>query len=306
MKEQADSSHPTAPKRDGLTIPWSGLSTTLGVITLTAVGTLAVVTTVKEVDTLSTIALALAVLSFAAQLIVTLIQAQQASRLSAETQAALTEVRATTSSLLTNQRDQFNTVLKAALQLAIPAAVDDVQQASDSDTSEDAEDRESRAVELETAIKSRLDEALTQFGRELLTKPPSQIVVRRSTPLKTRIADQDEWNDRLATFPEREEGQPVAEILKALPPRSIAALGRLTGQADRSSLPNRAVRYRKRPGKSSGAIDSLADAGLVKVIPLEVETDGTERITAELTPKGITAARILRATGDRPDWVEGL
>jgi len=76
------------------------LTVILGVISLASLGTLAVITSVKNVDELSTVALALAVVSFAAQLIVTLAQGQTSAQVNRETMAALTEMRATTNSLL--------------------------------------------------------------------------------------------------------------------------------------------------------------------------------------------------------------
>ncbi|WP_146766759.1 hypothetical protein [Micromonospora noduli] len=88
---------------------------------------------------LSTIALALAVLAFAAQLIVSLAQAQgsaqqltQTERVNSETQSALAEVRSTANALLTNQSDQFNKVLSALLRSATEDAVREVAEAASS------------------------------------------------------------------------------------------------------------------------------------------------------------------------------
>ncbi|WP_148272159.1 hypothetical protein [Micromonospora maris] len=126
-----------ATRRPGLHIPWSGLSLGLFAISMTSIGTLIVVVSIKDVDLLSTIALALAVLAFAAQLIVSLAQAQgsaqqltQTERVNTETKSALSEVKSTANALLTNQSDQFNKILSALLRSATEDAVREVAEAS--------------------------------------------------------------------------------------------------------------------------------------------------------------------------------
>jgi hypothetical protein len=126
-----------AQKRPGLTVPWSGLSLGLFVLSLASLGTLSVVASIKDVDLLSTVALALALLAFAAQLIISLAQAQgsaqqlnQSERVNTETKSTLAEVRSTTKALLTNQSDQFNKVLSALLRQATENAVREVAGAS--------------------------------------------------------------------------------------------------------------------------------------------------------------------------------
>ncbi|GAA2555381.1 hypothetical protein [Mycolicibacterium diernhoferi] len=278
---------------------------TLAVLAVAALGTLAVVVPVKNVDALSTIALALAVLSFAAQLIVTLVQAQQASQVSAETQAALTEMRATNSSLLANQRDHVGVLLKAALQQAIPAAVDDVSQSADGDTDEDASDLEARSAELETAIKVRMEQALAEAEAQLAQSS----AVRASPSIKPLLSTssstaQKEWDALLSTFPSDDEGQPVAELLRKLPPRAVSALGRL--MADAAKSPSRRVIYRKRPDSAASGMDDLVQNGLAEILSIKMNKDGSENRICRLTPAGITAARILRARGERPDWATDL
>ncbi|WP_433387136.1 hypothetical protein [Micromonospora sp. KLBMP9576] len=124
-------------KRPGLHVPWSWLSLSLFVVSVTSLGTLSVIVSVKDVDLLSTIALALAVLAFAAQLIVSLAQAQgsaqqltQTERVNSQTQSALAEVRSTANALLTNQSDQFNKILSALLRSATEDAVREATEAS--------------------------------------------------------------------------------------------------------------------------------------------------------------------------------
>jgi hypothetical protein len=56
---------PSQNRKPGLTIPWAWLSVGLFMLAISAIGTLAVITKRTNADTLSTIALALAVLAFA-------------------------------------------------------------------------------------------------------------------------------------------------------------------------------------------------------------------------------------------------
>jgi hypothetical protein len=99
---------------------------------------LAVVASVQNVDALSTVALALAVLAFAAQLIVSLAQANsgaqqiaQSERIYAETQSALTELRAASHSQLSNQKEIVAHLLQAALPSVAQEISDDVEVSSD-------------------------------------------------------------------------------------------------------------------------------------------------------------------------------
>lgn len=97
--------------RYGPRIGWGILTVCLSIFSVACLGSLVVVATVKNADALSTVALALAVISFAAQLIVPLVQGHSTAQLNAETQAALTGIRTAADSLLTKQSGQFETML---------------------------------------------------------------------------------------------------------------------------------------------------------------------------------------------------
>ncbi|MEU1884218.1 hypothetical protein ABZ491_01880 [Micromonospora rifamycinica] len=135
--EQINFVEQRAAQHPGLHVRWSWLSLGLLVLAVTSAGTLSVVVGIKDVDILSTVALALAVLAFAAQLIVSLAQAQgsaqqltQTERVNSETRSALAEVKSTANALLTNQSDQFNQVLSALLRSATEDAVREATEAS--------------------------------------------------------------------------------------------------------------------------------------------------------------------------------
>ncbi|MEU7570495.1 hypothetical protein [Micromonospora sp. NPDC049240] len=136
-----------------------------------SLGTLAVIVSIKDVDVLSTIALALAVLAFAAQLIVSLAQAQgsaqqlsQTERINSQTQSTLAEVRSTAHALLTNQSDQFNKVLAAALRTVTESAVREVAEATGDTNASDGSTNQLRALdptEIAVEVERRLRGALT-------------------------------------------------------------------------------------------------------------------------------------------------
>jgi transcription-repair coupling factor (superfamily II helicase) len=118
-----------------LSVPWRLVSLGLVVLTVASLAALVTVASINDADELSTVALALAVLAFAAQLVISLAQAQAATRQEAEnrriasdTQAALAEIRATTAGLMSTVGTQYDRVLEAALR-ALPTAV--AQQAED-------------------------------------------------------------------------------------------------------------------------------------------------------------------------------
>ena len=102
------------------------------ILTITSLGTLAVVVKKEAADTLSTIALALAILSFSAQLSsCSLKRTMGCCKLLSRpcecyTIASLAEIRPPVTRCFQTQTEQFGTVLHAALKIAIPAAVEDV------------------------------------------------------------------------------------------------------------------------------------------------------------------------------------
>jgi hypothetical protein len=273
----------------GLTLSWGWLSIALGVLAAGSLGTLVVVTSIKNLDTLSTVALALAVISFAAQLIVTTVQSYQSSQVNADTKSALADMRATTSSLLTNQRDQFDKVLHAALQTAIPAAVQDVERHDDSDSDEGL--AADRIKELEDRLTVRFNEALGSFKG----LSPIKAQVPAPSPAPTRDS---KLLDLLSTYPEQEEGKPVVELIGKMGARGLAALGQVGSNVQRNPRTDRTLRFRRSAGISPG-MKELVDSGILR----EVADENSRALVFELTPTGMTALRLLMGAGDKPDWV---
>lgn len=99
---------------DNVVIPWQRVAFASGLVAVAALATLVVVTAVKQSDLLSTVALALAILAFAAQLAIAIVQSQAAveqrgrlEQINGDTRALLADIRATTSGVLTTVQTHF-------------------------------------------------------------------------------------------------------------------------------------------------------------------------------------------------------
>ena len=112
----------------------------------------------------------------------------------------------------------------------------------------------------------------------------------------------DEWKKVIETYPPQDEGERVGEIIRQLPPRAIAQLGRFVGDVGEEGREDQAVSYVKAKNTPYGKGNQrLIDAGLVEVVD---EQD--EKVSLRLTCDGITAARLLRADEQAPEWASGL
>jgi hypothetical protein len=290
----------------GPTIRWGWLATGLAIFSAACLTTLIIVIAVKG-EALATAALALAVLAFSAQLIVTLAQDQQFGQLNADTKSALTEMRATTSSLLTNQSDQFDRLLRFVLE-KVPGAVEDaVEDVTSADDEQESTDESDRAAELESALQTRLEEALRRP-----TRPPDVVWSSNATPKSSEVASlraqrQREWKELMAEYPSRAEGEPVVEIIRKLPPQAIATLGRVAANSTTSTREDRSVNYRRRDDQISEVLKRLIETGLLeKLSEVTQHRDGSTSDRYKLTPTGIIAARILRGQGNPPEWAADM
>lgn len=271
----------------GLLVGWPTLVIGLTVLTLASLGTLVVIVGIKDVDILSTVALALAVLSFAAQLIVTMAQSQQTSQVKTETLSALAEMRATTESLLSNQRHQFDTVLKAALSQAIPAAVQDLQlgeEGTDGDSSSD------RQQELVTALQNRIEQSLARPATVDAT-----MFDFRAQPQRRRAR-----YDKLYEWPSREDGLKAQEILRSLEPREIARFGDIVSDWPVSIRGDGGVVRNPRGRSLEQATKALIEAGLLTADHPDGESG---RRIYQLTDLGVAVAQLLWARGEPPEWL---
>lgn len=134
-------------------------------ISVSCLASLVVVATITKADALSTVALALAVLAFAAQLIVTIAQAQSSAeqtrdtfRINAETKAVLAELQAQGKALVAVQSSQFEKLLDRAINAdTVGTAISNLAQ-GDEQSGDESPDPEAIALELRTLIEKSIEE----------------------------------------------------------------------------------------------------------------------------------------------------
>lgn len=276
-------------------MPWVGLTWTLAVLASASLGTLAVVASVQGADALSTVALALAILSFSAQLVVTLAQAQGGAqqvtafeRVSTSTQGALTEIRATSDALLANQREQFSEVLRYAFSSAATVAgtVADREAAEEGEESEHVE--AARRVQQELLLRAAT-------GPGGLVRTPATEEGRRIHAL-------------LSSYPSEAEGRDSLDAVLSLGPWQAGQLvkwalrerERLADGGSREGWTSRKALLERR------AIRSLLEAGLIEEVAPGTEyrlRPPDEWARTRLSDRGIQLARVLVPQGKMPVWI---
>jgi hypothetical protein len=288
-----DDSDPRTPEsRPGLRIPWGVLTVSLAIFAIVSLGTLSVVASVQNADTLSTVALALAVLAFAAQLVVSLAQANsgaqqiaQSERINADTQATLAELRATSTSLLSNQKELFGQVLRAAL----PEVAREL--------STDSESEGTTTSHLDAAeIESRLEAAVAKALRGI------------SSPIKV-LADVPSPLGQTLNLPLDEiQSQWAVRTLHQLGAEASKELYRIINYLKREASHNRAKRTPEvnlftRVGQPPASWDSLEASGIATFTFGSIMRD--DRVVARvlLQDKGLELARFLAPYSAFPDWI---
>ena len=287
----------------GLRVPWPLLSISLAVIAIGSLGTLVVIATIHKADTLSTVALALAILAFAAEIVVALAQSQASSqqlsdtgRVNSETRGLLTQIRAQSEALLTNQREQFAQVLTAALgreviRTAVDQATgqDDVALEEDSTPDQSAVDR----AQLTDRLQSSIASAIGIFG--------GQQSISRS-------ADENAYMpfvQEMQTYPSEADGKRAYEVLRTLNPFEWASFARRV-ESDLSRA-RRGLAPRGRVAKDdnlSSSSKSLERKGLIRYDAAQV--NGQDVKFRTLTPLGRAAGSFISATGPMPKWYRDL
>lgn len=281
----------------GLKIRWGALSIGLAVFAAACLGTLVVVATVRAADMLSTVALALAVVAFSAQLIVSLAQANsnaqqlvQTERVNTNTQATLVEIRATSSSLLSNQRDLFGDVLQAALQDKIPSVAEEVAAETSTSTTD-----ETSSEQFADRIQSALDRAISGINREDFSTRVG----------KNRLSRHPLYYE-LNKEPTQTEAEHALEVLNSMSPYQALRFGNYAQKFLTLATQGREPRLRfvRRVDAEQGRLTRLfEELGLFDVSE-RIEGESV-RITAVLTKFGIDVARIATLTS-RPEWLKDL
>jgi hypothetical protein len=255
------------------------------------IAALAIVASIKDADALSTVALALAIVAFAIQILVFIVQTQAASqqmlqseRLNTQTRELLVEVNTAVTSTQTMVGDQFRDLLRAFVEGASQTA---------------AETGKFDPEQFEQRLMTNIQQA-TQRPSQVEQGPvePPKPATRRAR--SKRAAEKKREISQLTEFPPEEEGKAVAAQLHEMSPEALRRLQEL-GEDEISS-------------RESGVYVGLADTvpadedldelGLLKRARVMVENGVTE--VKRLTDKGRLWASLLVATGDVPEYAEGL
>lgn len=238
---------------------------------LAVLATLVVVVSIKDIDALSTVALALAVIAFVAQLIVFVVQTSAANAQMLQTQelygsmqgvlAELSEKAAGTQSVVSTMNER---VIEALMGKRIA-------ERGGSDRP-DADNVTALAQDVSSALASSAPQYLRRH-----VKPGDA-----------------ETEARLRTFPSEAEAVASMDKLSQLDPLDAARLQNFAN--DMASNLRDDSFYD--PGLIVSAPDSLLADGLVSEIPGSEQTVG--HALGTLTPHGVELARLLLAQGDPP------
>lgn len=276
--------------RTGLVVSWQVLAVVLALVTVSSLTSLSIVATIKDVDALSTVALALAVLAFGAQLVGSIVQGQastqqmlQSERLNAETRSLLSEVRVTGQEIRATQSGLVDRLMGHVLQ-AIPEAVEEVT----------ATQADGDPAALGQALVQDLSQRLQEEVGRAFTAPPHGLA-------SGVTSDDQRAIELLTTFPDEADGQRGLAVLAELSPAAKAALrgwGRFELSRRRAGLAfGRRVDLEEDP-----SLGELLQHGLLERVDGAVALEGDEQHLV-LSEQGRAVARLLLARGERPGWL---
>lgn len=275
-----------------------------GVVTTAALASTAVVATVNEADTLSTVALSLAVTAFLVQIVVYVAQAGaaeaqriHAEQLNAQTSTLLAEVKATATSTQQLVQEQFRELLRAFLDGAAR-------------TAEEAKilDPERLEQRLLQNVRSQIlpeAERAAAADRPRETREPSSAARRRAVARRAQQQQQqqqlvtDPRVEILRTMPDEESGRQLLERLRKLPAAAQARLGKLAQDLIQSAETDVYEGLAFRPYSDQHLLaDALATRRRTR------DSDGELLDLATLSDEGVEIARLLTAEGELPPWLD--
>jgi hypothetical protein len=263
---------------------------------------LAVVSSVEGAEALATIALVLAIVAFTIQIFLFVVQSQAASeqrvrseQLNTQTRALLAEVRTTAQATQAMVSQQFNQLLQAFVTGAAKTA---------EETKFDPASFERRLLENIRTAAQPASAGGSQVHVPVGAADQSQRVVERPNQgraQRERVVRRirNERPERLKTFPPEEEGRTAAELLRRLEPGERI---RLKDLAEDELHAVRAGAFVGLP--ASEADDALRKLNLVT--SARVDAGNRNVVVTRLTDEGVTAARLLTALGDIPEWARDL
>jgi hypothetical protein len=309
MERDVNASPRGEKSSQGLLLPWTWISLSLLVASLTLLGTLAVIADRQSANALSTTALALAVLSFSAQLIVTMAQGyganqqmSQIDNLNADTKASLAEIRATCATISSSQREQFDHVLRAALRTMAPEKVIRLASTEIDLCSHFADP---------AAVKQLKDLLTASLCRGLIEVVHTAGVADRprfDDPLWSREVSHCNSHplyDRLSNYPREERGLAILPVLESLSAQDAAAFSRIATQLSEQTRKGKSPRLLiESSGRQRESLMKLSELGLIQVADSSREAaSGTRRYWIELTDLGVDLGGLVLGQGGVPTWL---
>jgi hypothetical protein len=284
---------PAPPMEAKIVVSPRAAATASFIFGFSCLAALSIITAVKDVDVLSTIALSLAIIAFGVQLLVTTAQnqntAQQSVRseqLNTQTRTLLAEMQTTARGTETMVREQFGQLLRAFLDAANSAG------GGKSFDEAEFEQRLLTNIRREQALRQSassppLASATTVSPRRIRREAPPPAVAYQSGP-----------------FPTEEEARPVIEPLLRLSPNARERLKQYALDAQTGGGGSTYVGY---PVNSTNPVNiplnsELAQEGFVNMVRVGGDDGPDDGLVYQLTDLGKLATRVVGGTGEVPEW----
>lgn len=281
---------PSGPADAGVfKLPARAVGVASAIVALACLATLAVVASIEDADGLSTVALALAILAFAIQIVVYIAQgnaaAQQMIRseqLNSETQALLADVRSTATATHAMVGEQFRELLRAFMEAA-------------SKTAEEGGKFDPQELE-----RRMMENVRREFGptrpQPAPTPTPAPRARTQSGAFRRSAARAVAPEVKtLQRFPEGDAVEQVRETLEGLSPEARQAVADLAEDELSSRKSGNYVGLNEDTYRGR-LLDELNAAGLVG------RARRGDGYLARLSDLGRTAGSIFTAQGDIPAW----
>ncbi len=267
-----------------LKLPLGGVAIAAGALALTCLAALVVVASLKHAETLSTVALALAVVTFVAQLIVFVVQAGAANQQMLQSRALHADQLQLLGEMGERARGTDATVTRIderLLEVALGKTLGE----------RDKTGADARSIAMEVTALLNAEEDAPSLRRARMPRE-----TRAPRALEMQDADANRRaRERLEAFPDENVEAAIA-TLEALSPDALAALTRW----GRDEIQYAGTNYLTGLGVSDGPRREVLDAGLVC-------PRGPSSGLYVLTDRGRDAASVLIAPGDPPpDLAEAI
>lgn len=267
-----------------------------GLASLTA---LTVVASLRDVDSLSVVALTLAILAFLLQVIIYIGQTASTAQLNLETGNTLTEVQQGVAEMRNLITKQFDYLLKTVVE----RTVEEVEQSEAEEV--DAEEQ-TATVEASVAI-SDFDRLLRENVRRLLSEQGVVAGGPPSSPKPTPNPEEETAIRIRQTYPSQEEAERAFQTIRQLSPLALTQFRRKAGaELDRLKLGKPKPRFTRTESPNMEITRELIDAGLVRQVPAPSGVERPDRLFTELTDDGVAASRVFTGLGQPPDYIIAL